>query len=237
MSPDFTTKRCTKCGNEYPATTDFFYKHSGMKDGLRPNCKICSKKDFDNWSKNNSKRIYETNLKWKTSNPDKVKNYQAEWKRNNPERKRELDRLYRERNRDDIRKRQRSWSAENRDSVRESKKKYCQENPEKITEAKRKWKREHPESDREHSKHRRARKMNAEGKHTTQEILNLFREQGGYCFHCGTDLIPIGYHEDHWIPLSRGGSDQIENIRLLCQPCNQRKHNKLPCEWDKRYCD
>lgn len=38
---DFTTKRCTKCGIEYPATTEYFYQHKGFKSGLRADCKNC----------------------------------------------------------------------------------------------------------------------------------------------------------------------------------------------------
>ena len=37
------TKTCTKCGTEYPATTEFFYYHSKAKGILRPDCKLCCK--------------------------------------------------------------------------------------------------------------------------------------------------------------------------------------------------
>lgn len=83
---------------------------------------------------------------------------------------------------------------------------------------------------------RKSRVKGAEGKFTFDEIVGLFRDQQGYCFHCGIDIILTGYHIDHWIPISRGGSNWIENLRLLCPTCNLRKHNKLPCEWDSRYC-
>lgn len=35
-------KTCTKCGNEHPATAEYFYKHNQKKDGLRPDCKFCT---------------------------------------------------------------------------------------------------------------------------------------------------------------------------------------------------
>lgn len=103
-------------------------------------------------------------------------------------------------------------------------------------EATKRYKKNHPEQQRRHEKLKRNRKYNADGFHTSQEISSLFRDQEGYCFHCGVDIILVGYHIDHWVPLSRGGSDYIANIRLLCPHCNQVKYNKLPHEWSpERY--
>ncbi len=38
-------KRCTKCGEEKPATTEFFHRDKRMKDGLRTMCKVCKNKE------------------------------------------------------------------------------------------------------------------------------------------------------------------------------------------------
>lgn len=66
-----------------------------------------------------------------------------------------------------------------------------------------------------------ARKKNAEGSHTVAEILELFKRQMGICAICKDTLDP--YHVDHIVPLSKGGGDGIENIQLLCVPCNTSK--------------
>lgn len=37
-------KICSKCGNEYPATYEYFHKDSSTKDGLYSSCKFCNNK-------------------------------------------------------------------------------------------------------------------------------------------------------------------------------------------------
>ena len=45
------------------------------------------------------------------------------------------------------------------------------------------------------------------------------RDQGK-CVQCGsTDDL----HFDHKVPWSRGGTNTVNNIQLLCGPCNRRK--------------
>jgi len=74
-----------------------------------------------------------------------------------------------------------------------------------------------------HSQNRRARKRNNGGKHTRRDIENLIVSQNGCCAMC---LIPFGedgFHVDHVIPLSAGGSNDRENIQLLHPTCNLKK--------------
>jgi hypothetical protein len=47
---------------------------------------------------------------------------------------------------------------------------------------------------------------------------------GGKCVLCGS-TVDLEY--DHDIPFSQGGSNSVNNIRLLCQNCNRSKHNKI----------
>jgi 5-methylcytosine-specific restriction endonuclease McrA len=78
-----------------------------------------------------------------------------------------------------------------------------------------------------HQANRRARKAGAEGTHTVAEFNAVLIAQAYRCLYCGTD-ITTGATEDHFIPLSKGGSNYIENIRAACLTCNISKGNKLP---------
>lgn len=77
---------------------------------------------------------------------------------------------------------------------------------------------------------RRARLMGAGGSFTEDQIKDLFAKQRGRCACCRHPL-KTGFHRDHRTPLSRGGSNDISNIELLCGPCNLRKNAKDEIAW------
>ena len=73
---------------------------------------------------------------------------------------------------------------------------------------------------------RRSTQIGAEGAFTEEEVQALYRQQDGCCVYCKT-ILNDGFHRDHVKPLSKGGSNWISNIQLLCPPCNTRKNDKL----------
>lgn len=69
------------------------------------------------------------------------------------------------------------------------------------------------------------------GSHTYEEWQTLKSKYNYTCPCCGLQEPFIGQKseyltEDHIIPLSKGGSDLIENIQPLCISCNVKKNNK-----------
>lgn len=69
--------------------------------------------------------------------------------------------------------------------------------------------------------------QNQEGSsHTFGEWETLKAQYNWICAACKKQEPEIVLTEDHIISLSRGGSDNIENIQPLCRSCNTRKMTK-----------
>ena len=62
-----------------------------------------------------------------------------------------------------------------------------------------------------------------------ERIEILVKVYGNYCYICKK---PFGSKDkrtiDHWIPLSRGGSWGIDNLRLAHKQCNTWKSDRMP---------
>ena len=52
----------------------------------------------------------------------------------------------------------------------------------------------------------------------------VWRRDGGSCVRCGSRE---NLEYDHIIPVSKGGSNTVRNIELLCETCNRKKSNRV----------
>lgn len=81
------------------------------------------------------------------------------------------------------------------------------------------------------SRNRRAKLRNAEGKHTAEDIRQLWFLQKGKCAWCLQSFGEEKPHVDHYKPLSKGGTNDKRNLRLLHEKCNKMKAAKDPLDF------
>jgi len=122
------------------------------------------------------------------------------------------------------------WIKDHPEYRRKKDRDWRQRNIELARQQDRDWQKNNRDKDAVKSRRRRALKANAPGSHTATDIDCLYINQRGLCAYCSTPLHG-NYHVDHVIPLSRGGSNNPDNLVLACATCNTSKGDKLISEW------
>ena len=214
-------KKCSKCGEVKPIAD--FRKDSSKRDGRRGYCKTCHKNINAAWAAAHQDMAAAAKRKWKQRNKEKVlasraadaeraKQRAALWYKQNKERALLASADYQRRHRERVRLNQSAWRERNVEKKRAYDARYWRDNIEATLARNAK---------------RRARKNGAGGAFTSADIRALREKQRGRCAICKNKLESV-FHRDHIMPLTRGGSNSIENIQLLCVPCNLSKGAKDP---------
>ena len=63
----------------------------------------------------------------------------------------------------------------------------------------------------------------SKGTHTEGRWLGLVAAFQCRCVMCGDSMDARQIQKDHIVPIYQGGSDGMENLQPLCQPCNASK--------------
>ncbi|TQI72931.1 HNH endonuclease [Bosea sp. AK1] len=61
----------------------------------------------------------------------------------------------------------------------------------------------------------------------------IYRRDGYLCAYCKT--VDGQFEIDHIVPVTRGGSNDPDNLCVACKPCNSSKGDRLLSEWHGRY--
>jgi|SRR2546421_8134635 len=221
-------KLCTKCNEVKCLGRMQTQKNKKGEIVYSTRCRICTNKYKRQWSLKNPEKVKVSNDKWRKANPEnvyakthaeKMKAYKHEWYLANAER---LNARAQERKEQiNIRRMQRYHSQNDPNRYEKgvlARAKYAHQFAA--------WRRAHPEVSRLHCKHRKARKRNGKGKYSLLEWQNLKAFYNHTCLCCGRSEPEIKLTADHIVPLSKGGTNTIDNIQPLCFSCNSRKHTK-----------
>lgn len=93
-------KICSKCGKEFPATAEYFYRDKTL-DGLACHCKKCKEAVHKRWLETNLEKHRARLRKWYEDNREKCRARVKKYVKNNPEKRRATIRKCREKNREE----------------------------------------------------------------------------------------------------------------------------------------
>lgn len=136
---------------------------------------------------------------------------------------------YYHKNKDHIDAYAKEWRHRNPERARAATNRWYERNKEKRTVHIREYVAQNRERYRVWINNYFARKAGAEGRHIPEEWEAKKAEYAHCCAYCGAK--PAVLEQEHVIPLSRGGSDDISNIVPACRSCNSKKHTRTADEF------
>jgi 5-methylcytosine-specific restriction endonuclease McrA len=215
-------KSCSRCKQVLDISN--FYTSNGKINSW---CKVCwieytkeytkkhpRKKELVNAA---NKRFYENHKEQSYENSKK-------WRAENKEAYQELNRNYYQEHKDIIKERAKKFYIENKERILEDAKVYRKNNLDHIKKVKKEYNKEHVREKRIRENYRRAKKKNNGGMYTAKEWDDLCEKYNNKCLGCNKDNVKLT--ADHVIPISQGGSNNIDNIQPLCASCNSIKSIK-----------
>lgn len=143
---------------------------------------------------------------------------------------------YRDADRVAFNARQRQWRADHPERAREIRRRWSSTHTEAVNTIAGRYKERHSETIKTYQHgyqqanpglynalwhKRRAKQLGNGGSHTEAEWEALKVQFGGRCLFCGRTNRPLT--KDHVLPITQGGTDGIDNLQPLCQPCNSAK--------------
>lgn len=229
------TKTCSCCKREFPRNNYYFYYCKSYKDGLHYRCRECQGGKFvregyrtctkchselpetseyfpnEKLGKHGfSSRCKKCKKKYYQDNEDKIKAWNKTYLEERKDEVREYNKKYHIANREKAIAKVKAWNIENKEKVRARRKEYL-----KRIDVK--------ERRNQHKQLRRAKKRSLPHDFTSEQWRVCQSYFSNKCAYCGNKR---KLEQDHFIPLSKNGEYNINNILPACKNCNSGKRDQ-----------
>ncbi len=207
------------------AGSDFYFtgamckrQHAAKRYTRSAECVTCAIERASAWQKDNPERHGVFVRKWDANNLEIKRGIAARSEKKHRVKRNAAAKTKRRANPEPSRQSCREWYARNRAEEVQRVLAYQKANPGKVNAI---------------ANTRRARKVEAGGFYTPEDIVAILDRQDSICIGCPADIRDC-YNTDHVHPIARGGHNWPENLQLLCKTCNSQKTDLMMVEWLER---
>ena len=233
-------KQCSRCHDEYPATSEYFFRNKRSKDGFQSQCKSCKNITNHNWNienrehrrkyrLENSSEIHEKRIEYYDLNKDFAREYSRNYYWENREEALMKVEDYRKSNPEKIKERRRVFYEKNKDRILHQTSMWQKANKEKKKQYTRKWTIKNREKVNFKEQRRRTKRKGLKSDLTIQEWEMIKKQFDDKCAYCGCSVEKL--EKDHFVPLTKKGEFTLRNIIPACRRCNASKGNSNFQEW------
>jgi len=206
-------KKCSKCGEGFPATSEYFSECKKNKNGLHEQCRKCKAKRDKEYRIANKAHYAEIKKQWKEANREHVNEVDKRYRENNKEHKSATDRKWREKNKERRNKTIKQWELDNKERRAETTKQWQKNNRDRVIIATRRYK---------------YRSCGLVSTLTFEQWENAKRYFDNVCAYCGAK---VKLTKDHFIPVVNDGGYTEDNILPACARCNRSKSTTSFATW------
>ena len=221
-------KKCIKCGEELPKTSEYFRIAKANKDGLSGRCTKCAvKADADRYLVIKDKRRL-TDKAYYEANKEIINSKNKAYRELNKISRTAKARVYNEENKVHIAERSKAYSEANKEKILAYGKLYRASNKVLLASKYSAYLKTHKEISSTACQRRIARRKNLKSTLSAEQWTKIKLHFNNKCAYCGNEK-PL--EQEHLCPLSLGGEYAVSNIICACRSCNSSKGAKSFPAW------